>query len=377
MVSFVFHLEIIMTLLSQPPTWSRTLVEIALIGLMFFSFGKVKAQSLCDDPCPPGPLFWQTITLCTQKNLSPPYDQGPAVFVTIAYRIRTCNGVSSIIIDNYVVVDSRNTLSGFQTNPPCNYPIPMSTIDLEQAAKDAIAILLGQLGNPAQGNYEIYYKGSCNSLVKLSYPAGAFIVGAPDDLGQSQIFRIPTGSTVAVWIPCDDACCKVTYNWQLITTSNGETTWKWLPISYNSDGADCASQPLPDYNSFPNKLEAQLPDGSTSTGTVVSQEPCQPHCPRFVAPPPPSPLTSVKTDLSKQEENIQLTASPIPFNNFIQLSSNKPILKVVVYDMKGKKVLNTTKLENGELNTSELKEGIYFIQLHFENNIVKSLKVVK
>jgi hypothetical protein len=45
--------------------------------------------------------------------------------------------------------------------------------------------------------------------------------------------------------------------------------------------------------------------------------------------------------------------------------------------MKGKKVLNTSKLENGELNTSELKEGIYFIQLHFENNIVKSLKVVK
>lgn len=355
------------------------LTLLVLAGVLF----KANAQPhLCNDPCPPGPVIWETISLCDATCPGPPPEKGPSVFVMIGYRTRICNGVTSIIIDDYIVVDSRNWYNSFNppcpTDPTCTIPNPMTAVDLKQAATDAINKLIGQQpGNLAQGNYEVYFKGACYSLVQLSFPDGSFFVGTPDDLGKVDTFYVSSSSTVTQAIPCNDVCCKVTYKWQVVTLSNGETISKWVPLSFEGDGGNCESQPMPDYNSYPNKLEAQIPGGGTVTGTLVSQEPCELTCPRFVAPTPPSPLTSVKTDLSTHDEKIQLTASPIPFSNFIQISSNKPIDKVVVYDMKGRKVLNATKIENGVLNTSEIKEGVYFVQVHFENNIVKSLKVVK
>jgi hypothetical protein len=351
-----------------------------LLILVSFIFKANAQPHLCEDPCPPGPLKWDSITLCTA--LCPPDTvPGPAVFVWIAYRIRNCNGQYSIIIEDYVVIDDRFNIAnifcpGATIN--CSLPNPMSANDLKQAAIDAINRLVGKLGNPSQGNYEVYFKGACYSLVQLSFPDGTFFAGVPDDSGKIDTFYLSSNTIVTQAIPCNDVCCKVTYKWQVITLSNGETISKWVPVSFEGDGGNCENQPMPDYNNYPNKLEAQIPGGGTVTGTLISQEPCELTCPRFVAPPPPlSTLTSVKTDLVNNVEKIQLTASPIPFTNFIHISSNKPILKAVVYDMKGKKVLSTSKIENGELNTSELKEGVYFIQVHFADNNVKSLKVIK
>lgn len=351
-----------------------------LLIVVSFIFKANAQPHLCNDPCPPGPLKWDSITLCI-ATCSP--DTGASVFVWIGYRIRECNGDTSIIIEDYVVIDSRTYLNSL--NPPCitdpmacNIPDPMSANDLKQASVDAINRLIGKVGNPSQGNYEVYFKGACYSLVKLSFPDGTFFAGVPDDSGKIDTFYLSSNTIVTQVIPCSDVCCKVTYKWQVVTLSNGETISKWVPISFEGDGGNCENQPIPDYYSYPNKLEAQIPGGGTVNGTLISQEPCELTCPRFVAPPPPlSTLTSVKTDLVTNVEKIQLTASPIPFNNFIHISSNKPILKVIVYDMKGKKVLSTSKIENGELNTSELKEGVYFIQVHFADNNVKSLKVIK
>lgn len=297
--------------------------------------------------------------------------------------MRNCNGITSIIIEDYIVIDSRGYFNSLTppciTNPAtCTIPDPMSANDLKQAAVVAINRLIGKVGNPLQGNHEVYFKGACYSLVKLSFPDGTFFTGVPDDSGKIDTFYLSSNTIVTQAIPCNDVCCKVTYNWQIVTLNNGETISKWVPISFEGDGGDCQSQPIPDYNNYPNKIEAQFPGGGTVTGSIISQEPCELTCPRFFAPPPPlSTLTSVKTDLVNIVEKIQLSANPIPFNNFIQISSNKPILKAIVYDMKGKKILSTSKIENGELNTSELKEGVYFIQVHFEDNIVKSLKVIK
>lgn len=359
-------------------------ILLALFLTVCIVFNTSAQSHLCDDHCPPGPMQWTTITLCDATHPGPPPETGPTVFVMIGYRIRTCNGITSIIIDNYVVVDNRNYLTslGFIVNPSCTIPNPMSSADLKQASTDAINQLIGQIGNPSQGNYEVYFKGACYSLVQLSFPDGAFFPGTPHDLGQIDTFYVSSGSTVTQAIPCNDVCCKVTYQWKVVTLSNGETISRWVPISYEGDGGNCENQPMPDYNSYNPKLEATIFDPNTGqyttvTGTVVNQEPCELTCPRFVASPPPSPLTSIKIDLSKADANIQLSASPIPFSNFIQITSNKPLTKIVIYDMKGRKVMTLNKLENGEINTSELKEGVYFIQVYFDNNNVKSLKVIK
>ncbi|MDP1725821.1 MAG: T9SS type A sorting domain-containing protein [Bacteroidota bacterium] len=399
---------------------SKSLIKLLFVGIFALFINSAIAQpNLCPDPCTTGPLIWETIPLCKFSNTISWYNPGPPpgggtetftdvpfVFVMIAYRIRDCGGIKSIIIDDYVFVDSRDywnntwlTLwggAGAVTSPipgvdiipaayisGCTYPDPPTAASMNLAVTDAINKLLTKFGNPAQSDYDIYFKGACFSLVTLSFPNGAFFVGTPDDLGHVDTMYVSAGSTVTQSIPCSDKCCKVSYRWKVITLENGETTSRWVVVSTEGDEAGCEQQPMPDYNTYTPKLEAKIFDPITGTyntvnGTFVSQEPCELTCPRFLAPPPPeSPGTSVKTDINGKDVHLELSAIPIPFNNFIRITSNNTITKVVVYDMSGKKVLITSKLENGELNTSELKTGVYFVQVHFPNNMVKSIKVIK
>lgn len=73
--------------------------KIILILLLAFAFNQIsKAQiDLCKNPCPPGPLKWKTIPLCTFSKvvdidlgggniLQDPLTNVPFVFVTIGYR---------------------------------------------------------------------------------------------------------------------------------------------------------------------------------------------------------------------------------------------------------------------------------------------------
>lgn len=378
--------------------------HIFLILTIFVSITiKLNAQShLCNDPCPqPGPLRYTTIVLCKFSNTlifsngQPPetITDAPFVQVMIAYRLRDCNGVTSIIIEDYVFVDNRDWWNNIAyagmgvINAPvipiaqqnaCPYP-PLS---IKQAITDAINELLAQLGNPAQGNFEIYFKGACNSTVHLSFPDGSFIQSPPDDSGRVETTILSAASIVTQIIPCGDICCKVTYEWRKISVENGVTISRWTPISYEGDDAACNVSPMPDFNSYASKLQALIYNPTTGQhdtifGSVVSQEQCELTCPRFLSPPPEGIQTSVKTDVSDKVEIIELTASPIPFDNYIQISTSKPLVRVVVFDMKGRKVMTTQTSENGIINTSDLKGGVYYIQVHFESDVVKTIKVVK
>nr|MBP9187565.1 T9SS type A sorting domain-containing protein [Bacteroidia bacterium] len=137
-----------------------------------------------------------------------------------------------------------------------------------------------------------------------------------------------------------------------------------------------------DYNSYSNPLILTVYDPITGgynsvVGEVVNQEPCEVICPRIVTPNQPSSMAKFKSDLRTKEIDLQLSVGPVPFNNFIDIISNSTIDKIVVYDMNGKKVLNSTNLENGKLNTSQLKSGAYYVQVHLSDNIVKSIKIIK
>ncbi|MBC7383298.1 MAG: T9SS type A sorting domain-containing protein [Bacteroidia bacterium] len=369
--------------------------------------------NLCKDDCTEDSLKTMTIPLCTftnTVNYTPPINgneiitDAPFVFVIINYRIKTCpGGIKSVIIDDYVFVDNRDfweTVWGNQflpgcviSNPTiipppatlgCIYPAPPTTNSMKAAVADAITKLLNKEGITTQaGGYDVFFKGACYSLVTLSFPNGAFFAGVPNDLGHIDTFYVSAGSKVSQNIPCNDVCCKVTYNWVTTTLANGETTSRWKPVSAAGDGGLCEIQPFPDYNIYPKKLQAKIYDPATGlyntvTGSFVSQTNCELICPHILAPPPPDGLiASVKTDKISKDVYIELSAYPIPFNNLLHFTSKEQILKVVMYDISGRKVLSTTSLDNGELNTSELKVGSYYVQVYLPNNIVKSIKVIK
>ncbi len=356
-----------------------------LWAMIALGMTSVNAQNqFCDDPCPPGPLMTHTITLCTSSNAGL---TAPSLFVIINYRLRNCNGTTSIIIEDYVVVDARLAYIGppynLNIDIPCSWTLPLSTsTDFKNAATAAINELITKLGNPAQSNYDVYFLGACVSFVQLSFPDSAFIVGTPDDLGNVDTMYLIAGSTITHAVKCSDVCCKATYKWQTVTLANGLTIQQLVPISYEGDGGQCENQPIPDYNNVHPKFEATKYDPvtgqyTTVTGTVVSQSSCESMCPSTNGNPPTTPLVSIKTDINLTDEVLQLKLSPVPFNNYIQITANRTAEKIVVYDKKGKKILTITDIENGMLNTTDLKPGTYFMQVHFDSNIIKTLKAIK
>lgn len=382
-----------------------------LLPLIFSIFmSPLLAQPhLCNDPCPPGPIQNKIINLCKFSWVgtlncpgSPPMPYSltdePFVFVMIDYRLRTCNGVTSVIIEDYVYMDIRdywinNFYPGCTAAPSiasaiaasgCPYPDPSSPSLMKQAVRDAVNQLLVDLNIP-QSFMEVYFKGACYSMVKLSFPNGAFFVGTPDDLGHIDTTFLSAGSTVSQRIPCNDACCKVTFEQKIITLANGETTSTYRAISYEGDGPSCDIQPLPDYNLYNPKIEATMIDPVTGgtisvTGNVVGQEPCELTCPQYCLGQHPEVFarTTLKTDLISKEAPLQFSANPTLVNNYIRFASNQPITKVLVYDMSGKIIMNISSLDNdSELNTSELKTGPYFVTVFFAGNDVKTVKILK
>jgi len=363
-------------------------IKFTLLFLFFvtlFCSNLFSQGSLCKDPCPPGPIIYRTIPHCylLDNNNNPV----PSVFTIIAYRIRNCNGVSTTIIENFVVVDERdyylNTLRFTIDNTrPCLLPSPLLESDLLALSAEAVSALVSLNGNAQLGPYDLYFKGACRSLVELEFPTGSFFTtGAPNDFGIIDTFYLSNQTYIYQSIPCHDICCKITWNYDIINMENGETQTIWYPISVEVDTSSCNSQSLPNYLLYDKKIEANMYNPISGVyekvkGVPIKQYECRLSC-GYYGIPLPGFLTSVETDISPDISNIELKASPIPFNNSIKLSTNKPIKEVNFYDMKGKIVLNIKNLNDGEINTNQLERGIYFIQVNFGGNIIKTIKVIK
>jgi len=299
------------------------------------------------------------------------------------------------VIEDYVYVDNRDYWLNYAFDlsmvQPTSQPIikspallncPYPPASIQQAISDAINLLMNDLAINTQTQYEVFFKGACYSLVNLSFPNGSFFIGTPDDSGAVDTFYLSPGSVIAHRIPCNDACCKVVYEWKAITLEDGETISKWIPISYEGDHESCAISPLPDYNSFQNKLEATIFDSINNTyikvgGTIIGQEPCELTCPRFTAPPPKDFGTKIKTDLNEKETVLQFSANPTLVNDFLTIKSNETINSINLYDIKGNRVQKKLKFENNVLYIDELREGIYFLQVNFQNNQVRTIKILK
>lgn len=375
-------------------------------GVFFLFAFSVSAQvPPCNNPCPPGAQQSTIITLCS-FNWSgmvtcpgqPPYpytlSNAPFIQVIINYRIKDCAGVKSVLIDDYVYVDNsdywiNDCFNGCSTSPSiasaiaasgCGYPVPPTSNSIKTAVAAAIAQLLTNLNISTQASLEAYFPGSCYSLVHLSFPSGSFWTQA-NDLGGTDTIKLSPGTDVTQSIPCDPSCCKVTYKLKVITLANGMTQYTWIAVSYDAGaGPPCDANPLPDYNVFPNKLTATVIDPLTGLpttvyGTLTSQDPCTLTCPSICMPP--GLKAGISTDISKEAIQLELLVGPTLVNNFVRIKSNKTLTKVQLFDISGRQVLSLNKVETGEINTSELKAGTYFMQMIFNTNEQRTVKLVK
>jgi hypothetical protein len=163
-------------------------------------------------------------------------------------------------------------------------------------------------------------------------------------------------------------------------SGNGWTTYGLKAAYYESEGS-CEIQPLPDYSSYPDKFEAQIWNSSTMqydtiTGTVVGQDSCELTCPSFCPAWIPDYLVN-PTGIKPEDLPLQFSANPTLVDNFVRFSSNKPITRVVAYDITGKIALSATNLHNNEVDASGLPKGPYFIRVYFSSNETRTVKVLK
>jgi hypothetical protein len=96
-----------------------------------------------------------------------------------------------------------------------------------------------------------------------------------------------------------------------------------------------------------------------------------------MAPPSPSTFTTSNNELNNKQIPLEFSANPTVINDYLKFTTNKTIAKIMVFNTAGKKVMNINSPENNEINTSELKQGAYFVQVYFTDNNVKTVKVVK
>jgi len=389
----------------------RTLLLWAMIALGITS---TVAQNADCEPCQPGIIQTKIIGLCNYQwtgtynawdvidgCVPKPYSiNEPYIFVIIKYRTVVCNGQLREFIEDAVFVNNESYFNNVfvpygnpnanppcpptiisNQNPSCNYT-PTNPQNIKQAIADAIAIHVGSSNTSSYLLKDVVVKGSCYSLVKVEWPAGSFVDMPGGDGQPSKRINIG-GSDSYVKVPCSDACCILKMKRIEVVDGNGFTTYKWTNIGVQQpDNEICESMPIPDFNSYNPKPKASILDPVTGAvidiePTFVSQEPCEPLCPTLVQSNGFNKTTFTTDLIEAKEEQIALTASPIPAKNVVTFSSSVEIKAIKVFDNAGRRVYEDAKLVDNRLDISGWNNAQYYIQVILESDEVKTLKILK
>lgn len=88
---------------------------------------------------------------------------------------------------------------------------------------------------------------------------------------------------------------------------------------------------------------------------------------------------SLKMDATASTEDIfasKVSIYPNPAQEFVTISSSVEINKAEVYNLLGKRVINSSKLSNNNLDISSLSKGVYMLKLTSENALATK-KIIK
>ena len=88
---------------------------------------------------------------------------------------------------------------------------------------------------------------------------------------------------------------------------------------------------------------------------------------------------SLKMDATASTEDIfasKVSIYPNPAQEFVTISSSVEINKAEVYNLLGKRVFNSSKLSNNNLDISSLSKGVYMLKLTSENALATK-KIIK
>jgi|GEM_PF-1935591 len=80
---------------------------------------------------------------------------------------------------------------------------------------------------------------------------------------------------------------------------------------------------------------------------------------------------------TSSSQHVDFTFYPNPVKDFLIIQSEINVQSAVIYNLIGQQVLNTTQINNGQIEVQSLSEGIYFMEVAFENGAKERFKIIK
>ncbi len=74
--------------------------------------------------------------------------------------------------------------------------------------------------------------------------------------------------------------------------------------------------------------------------------------------------------------DVSFNVYPNPFNNYIKISNNNKLTRVIISNIAGQRVIDVTD-PTAEISTSQLISGVYIINMFSEDKLVKTSRIVK
>lgn len=68
---------------------------------------------------------------------------------------------------------------------------------------------------------------------------------------------------------------------------------------------------------------------------------------------------------------------PNPVNDVLNIQSQNTVKSIEIFNLTGQKVMNPSKVNEGEVNMTGLNSGVYIFKVTLENGVVETFKVVK
>lgn len=313
-------------------------------------------------------------------DLGTPFTNPGGIWIELRYDVVICGQCTTIKIRTIGISTSEwwyaslgyGLSPGYNCTSPYTAPSPDWYDDpgFDAWLAQTIAQLLDE-DNAPEANCEtgriISYPTGCVSTLKFKWPTGTTIEVPPGDGGGPSTYVDLSDRTTALIRPCPGlGCCKIRFE------PNGDGTY----TPYVHEYQECTGTAP---NVTPPSITTTFPDGSTQTFTATLEDAgeCKSMCNAALL----FPLTggTIRTDVKDAQKDIplKLVANPTLFHDVITINSNKKITKVAFYDMQGKMVLEKEAPLSNQINASLLKEGMYFMQVHFENNLVQTIKLFK
>lgn len=182
----------------------------------------------------------------------------------------------------------------------------------------------------------------------------------------SSIVYLGVPSPTLELLPCDgDNCCQLDYTYDVNTN-------RYVLVSFPHTIVCPALPPTITTKTFECRDINNKP--VTYTGIVSFPNGCQSYCNNSL-----NTLfkTSKNSNFRPFPELNELSLSPIPTKDFVAFSNIDNVNKVELYSLSGKRIEQNFTLHNNKIDVSDLAKGVYFVKVFFNDNGVRSIKIVK